>query len=161
MLKMCCFSQLKPQWHHLCQRISMPLSYWNLISTWGLPFLQGNVVRDYSINLIYLNFFTSTTIRKQTKTNGNFCSLSMHTYAVMGVNTAFIQAALLSRAKVYTIVPAKLEARLDMIKGNFKLQLLPVQGVTKIASAVYVSFRHRATWTTFWNFVCLKLGFLP
>uniref|UniRef100_A0A668A1Y2 Uncharacterized protein n=1 Tax=Myripristis murdjan TaxID=586833 RepID=A0A668A1Y2_9TELE len=64
-------------------------------------------------------------------------SASMYTYAVMGVNTAFIQAALFSRARVHTIVPAKFEAKIDMIKGNFKLELLPVQGVDKIASAVY------------------------
>ncbi|KAL3047365.1 hypothetical protein OYC64_021558 [Pagothenia borchgrevinki] len=62
-------------------------------------------------------------------------SVSMHTYAVMGVNTAFIQATLLSRARVHTIVPAKVELRIDMNKGNFKLELLPVKGVDKIASA--------------------------
>ncbi|XP_063747534.1 vitellogenin-2-like [Eleginops maclovinus] len=67
-------------------------------------------------------------------------SISMHTYAVMGVNTAFIQAALLSRARVHTIVPAKVEARIDMIKGNFKLELLPVQGIDKIASAIVETF---------------------
>ncbi|XP_042372245.1 vitellogenin-2-like [Plectropomus leopardus] len=67
-------------------------------------------------------------------------SVSMHTYAVMGVNTAFIQAALLSRARVHTIVPAKVEAKIDMIKGNFKLQLLPVQGIDKIASAIVETF---------------------
>lgn len=66
------------------------------------------------------------------------CSVSMHTYAVMGVNTALIQAALLSRARVHTIVPAKMEARIDMIKGNFKFQFLPVQGIDKIATALYV-----------------------
>lgn len=62
----------------------------------------------------------------------------MHTYAVMGVNTAFIQAALVSRAKVHTVVPSKMAARLDMIKGNFNFQLLPVQGVNTIASGLYV-----------------------
>ena len=64
----------------------------------------------------------------------------MYTYAVMGVNTAFIQASLLSRARVHTIVPAKMEARVDMIKGNLKLHFLPVQGIDKIASALYVLF---------------------
>uniref|UniRef100_A0A3B4XY36 Vitellogenin-2-like n=1 Tax=Seriola lalandi dorsalis TaxID=1841481 RepID=A0A3B4XY36_SERLL len=67
-------------------------------------------------------------------------SVSMYTYAVMGVNTAFIQAALVSRARVHTIVPAKMEARIDMIKGNFKLQFLPVQGIDKIASALVETF---------------------
>ncbi|XP_034438303.1 vitellogenin-2-like [Hippoglossus hippoglossus] len=67
-------------------------------------------------------------------------SVSMHTYAVMGVNTALIQAALVSRARVHTIVPGKIEARIDMIKGNFKLQLLPVQGIDKIASAIVETY---------------------
>uniref|UniRef100_A0A8D0ASY0 Vitellogenin-2-like n=1 Tax=Sander lucioperca TaxID=283035 RepID=A0A8D0ASY0_SANLU len=67
-------------------------------------------------------------------------SVSMHTYAVMGVNTAFVQAALMSRARVHTIVPAKMEARIDMIKGNFKLQLLPVQGIDKIATVFVDTF---------------------
>ncbi|XP_051231932.1 vitellogenin-2 [Dicentrarchus labrax] len=67
-------------------------------------------------------------------------SVSMHTYAVMGVNTALIQASLLLRARVHTIVPAKMEARIDMIKGNFKLQFLPVQGVDKIATALVDTF---------------------
>ena len=64
----------------------------------------------------------------------------MHTYAVMGVNTALIQAALVSRARVHTIVPAKIEARADMIKGNFKIQVSPVQNVARVASAVYVLY---------------------
>nr|AAZ17416.1 vitellogenin B [Morone americana] len=67
-------------------------------------------------------------------------SVSMHTYAVMGVNTALIQASLLLRARVHTIVPAKMEARIDMIKGNFKLQFLPVQGIDKIATALVDTF---------------------
>ncbi|XP_010782071.1 vitellogenin-2-like [Notothenia coriiceps] len=67
-------------------------------------------------------------------------SVSMHTYAVMGVNTDLIQAALLSRARVHTIVPAKVELRIDMIKGNFKLELLPVQGIDKIASAIVETY---------------------
>ncbi|XP_075341563.1 vitellogenin-2-like isoform X4 [Odontesthes bonariensis] len=62
-------------------------------------------------------------------------SVSMHTYAVMGVNTAFIQAAVVSRAKVHTVVPVKMAARFDMIKGYFNFQFLPVQGVNTIASA--------------------------
>lgn len=67
-----------------------------------------------------------------------FCSVSFHTYAVMGVNTAFIQAALLSRAKVHTVIPAKVQAKMNVMKGNFKFELLPVQGIDKIASALYV-----------------------
>lgn len=61
----------------------------------------------------------------------------------MGVNTAFIQAALLSRARVHTIVPARMEARIDMIKGNFKLEFLPVKDADKIAVALYVLYLFR------------------
>ena len=63
-------------------------------------------------------------------------SVAMYTYAFMGVNTAWIQAAIMSRARVHTIVPAKIEARIDFIKGNFKIQALPIQGVDKIATAM-------------------------
>ncbi|KAF6714692.1 Vitellogenin-2 [Oryzias melastigma] len=62
-------------------------------------------------------------------------SISMHTYAVMGVNTAFLQASLMSRAKIHSVAPAKFAARLDMNKGNFNFQILPVEGVDTIASA--------------------------
>ncbi|XP_061680337.1 vitellogenin-2-like isoform X2 [Syngnathoides biaculeatus] len=67
-------------------------------------------------------------------------SVSLYTYAVMGVNTALAQAVVVSRARIYTILPARIEARLDMIKGNFKFELLPVQGVNKIASAIVETF---------------------
>ncbi|CAL8393716.1 unnamed protein product [Boreogadus saida] len=62
-------------------------------------------------------------------------SVSMHTYAVMGVNTALIQAAIMSIGKIHTIVPAKIEARVDVIKGNFKIQALPVQDLNRITAA--------------------------
>uniref|UniRef100_A0A8C3AYQ0 Vitellogenin domain-containing protein n=1 Tax=Cyclopterus lumpus TaxID=8103 RepID=A0A8C3AYQ0_CYCLU len=67
-------------------------------------------------------------------------SVSMHTYAVMGVNTALIQASLMLRARVHSTTPAKLEARIDIMKGNFKLQILPITGVTKIVSALVDTF---------------------
>ncbi|XP_068176457.1 vitellogenin-2-like [Antennarius striatus] len=63
-------------------------------------------------------------------------SLAVHTFAVMGVNTALLQATVVSRGKVYTIVPAKIEANLDRIKGNFKLHLVPVENIDKIASVL-------------------------
>ncbi|XP_034035813.1 vitellogenin-2-like [Thalassophryne amazonica] len=62
-------------------------------------------------------------------------SVAMHTYAVMGVNTALLQASLMLRAKVHTIAPVNIEARLDLNEGNFKLELLPVRGLDKIVSA--------------------------
>ncbi|XP_020780334.2 LOW QUALITY PROTEIN: vitellogenin-2-like [Boleophthalmus pectinirostris] len=61
-------------------------------------------------------------------------SVAMHTYAVMGVNTHLVQAALMSRAKIHAVVPAKFEARLDINKGNFKLDLLPAESIDKVGS---------------------------
>lgn len=63
------------------------------------------------------------------------CSIVMHTFAVMGVNTAFIQAAIMTRAKVRTIVPAKFAAELDIANGNFKFEALPVSPPEHIAVA--------------------------
>uniref|UniRef100_A0AAQ5YJ08 Phosvitin n=1 Tax=Amphiprion ocellaris TaxID=80972 RepID=A0AAQ5YJ08_AMPOC len=68
------------------------------------------------------------------------CSVSMHTYAVMGVNTAYFQASLLSRARVHTVLPSKIEAILEMSKGNYKIQLPSVQDIYKIASASVETF---------------------
>uniref|UniRef100_A0AAQ5XSB5 Phosvitin n=1 Tax=Amphiprion ocellaris TaxID=80972 RepID=A0AAQ5XSB5_AMPOC len=67
-------------------------------------------------------------------------SVSMHTYAVMGVNTAYFQASLLSRARVHTVLPSKIEAILEMSKGNYKIQLPSVQDIYKIASASVETF---------------------
>uniref|UniRef100_A0AAQ5XYG5 Phosvitin n=1 Tax=Amphiprion ocellaris TaxID=80972 RepID=A0AAQ5XYG5_AMPOC len=63
-------------------------------------------------------------------------SVSMHTYAVMGVNTAYFQASLLSRARVHTVLPSKIEAILEMSKGNYKIQLPSVQDIYKITFAL-------------------------
>uniref|UniRef100_A0A673XYJ9 Vitellogenin domain-containing protein n=1 Tax=Salmo trutta TaxID=8032 RepID=A0A673XYJ9_SALTR len=63
-------------------------------------------------------------------------SIAMHTFAVMGVNTAFIQAALMARVEVHTIVPARFTAKLDMVKGNFKIEALPVQIINHIVSTL-------------------------
>uniref|UniRef100_A0A8C6Q637 Phosvitin n=1 Tax=Nothobranchius furzeri TaxID=105023 RepID=A0A8C6Q637_NOTFU len=62
-------------------------------------------------------------------------SVSMHTYAAMGVNTAFLQATVMIRAKVHSVVPKKIEARLDVNKGYFNLKFLPVEDDESVASA--------------------------
>ncbi|XP_041646657.1 vitellogenin-1-like [Cheilinus undulatus] len=64
-------------------------------------------------------------------------SVAVNTFAVMGVNTAIIQAALISRAKLNSIVPAKIAARLDVNEGNFKIEALPVS-VPENVAAVHV-----------------------
>ncbi|XP_063057816.1 vitellogenin-like isoform X2 [Engraulis encrasicolus] len=53
-------------------------------------------------------------------------SIAAETYAVMGVNTALIQAAVMARAKAVTVLPAKLQAIADIPKLNFKIEALPV-----------------------------------
>ncbi|XP_048107993.1 LOW QUALITY PROTEIN: vitellogenin-like [Alosa alosa] len=60
-------------------------------------------------------------------------SISMHTFAVMGVNTAFLQAAVMARAKAVTVLPAKMAARADVPKLNFKIEVLPVETPEHIA----------------------------
>nr|AVA30492.1 vitellogenin Aa [Scatophagus argus] len=64
-------------------------------------------------------------------------SVAVNTFAVMGVNTALIQAAMLSRAKFNSIVPAKIAARLNVNEGHFKFDFLPVY-VPEHVAAVHV-----------------------
>ena len=53
-------------------------------------------------------------------------SLAVQSFAVMGLNTDLLQSSVLVRAKVNSILPAKIAAKLDITEGNFKLQALPV-----------------------------------
>lgn len=53
----------------------------------------------------------------------------------MGLNTGLMQAAVMTRAKVYSILPAKLAARLDIANGNFKIEALPVPAPAHIVAA--------------------------
>ena len=62
------------------------------------------------------------------------CSVAVNTFAVMGLNTAILQAALLSRAKLNSILPAKIAARLDINEGHFKIEALPVAVPEHIAA---------------------------
>ncbi|XP_051232512.1 vitellogenin isoform X3 [Dicentrarchus labrax] len=64
-------------------------------------------------------------------------SIAVNTFAAMGVNTAILQAALLSRAKLNSIVPAKITARLNINEGHFKIEALPVS-VPEHVAAVHV-----------------------
>ncbi|XP_051550339.1 vitellogenin-like [Myxocyprinus asiaticus] len=54
-------------------------------------------------------------------------SIALQTFAVMGVNTAWIQAAVMAKGKIHTIVPGKVVARADILKGNYKVEALPVE----------------------------------
>ncbi|KAM7387895.1 hypothetical protein PAMP_024106 [Pampus punctatissimus] len=61
-------------------------------------------------------------------------SIAVNTFAVMGVNTDILQAVLLSRAKLNSIVPAKIAASLDINEGHFKIETLPVSIPENIAT---------------------------
>ncbi|CAM4655383.1 unnamed protein product [Leuciscus chuanchicus] len=64
-------------------------------------------------------------------------SIALQTFAVMGVNTALIQAAVMARGKIRTIVPGKVVARADILKGNYKLEALPVELPEHIADVSF------------------------
>nr|XP_043900018.1 vitellogenin-like [Solea senegalensis] len=67
-------------------------------------------------------------------------SVAVNTFAVMGVNTAVLQAALLTRAKLNSILPARISARLDINEGNFKVVILPVSVPEEVASVHVETF---------------------
>ncbi|XP_070764345.1 vitellogenin-1-like [Enoplosus armatus] len=82
----------------------------------------------------HLAHLLKTDIQLETEIRPN---VAVNTFAVMGVNTAILQAALISRAKLNTIMPAKIAARLDINEGYFKIEALPVSVPENIA-AVHV-----------------------
>ncbi len=61
-------------------------------------------------------------------------SIALQTFAVMGVNTALIQAAVMMRGKIRTIIPGKVSVRADILNGNFKVEALPVEVPEHIAA---------------------------
>lgn len=61
-------------------------------------------------------------------------SIAVNTYAMMGVNAAVLQTALLTRAKLNSILPAKIAARVDIKEGLFKFEVLPVNAPEHIAA---------------------------
>lgn len=64
----------------------------------------------------------------------SFFSVALQTFAVMGVNTALIQAAVMAKGKMRTILPGKVAARADILKGNYKVEALPVEVPEHIAT---------------------------
>lgn len=64
----------------------------------------------------------------------SYFSVALQTFAVMGVNTALIQAAVTAKGKIHVNAPGKVVARADILKGNFKVELLPVEVPEHIAA---------------------------
>nr|UPC69856.1 vitellogenin Ao1 [Opsariichthys bidens] len=67
-------------------------------------------------------------------------SVALQTFAVMGVNTALIQAAVTAKGKIHVNAPGKVVARADILKGNFKVELLPVEVPGHIAAVSFETF---------------------
>lgn len=61
-------------------------------------------------------------------------SAAVNAFAVMAVNTAILQAGIVSRLRLNSIVPAKIAARLDVTRGNFKIEALPVSLPENVAA---------------------------
>ncbi|XP_073699963.1 vitellogenin [Garra rufa] len=53
-------------------------------------------------------------------------SIALQTFAVMGLNTGFVQAASMAKGKIHTFLPLKLEAKFDLTNANFKIAAFPV-----------------------------------
>ncbi|KTG05998.1 hypothetical protein cypCar_00049351 [Cyprinus carpio] len=70
-------------------------------------------------------------------------SIALQTFAVMGVNTALIQAAVMARGKIRTIAPVKVAARADILKGNYKVEALPVEVPEHIATLSHLRIKMR------------------
>ncbi|KAG7327858.1 hypothetical protein KOW79_009464 [Hemibagrus wyckioides] len=64
-------------------------------------------------------------------------SVALQTFAVIGVNTALIQAAVMARGKIQTVIPSKVDIRADLPKGNVKLEVLPAAVPDQIAAVSF------------------------
>ncbi|KAL1251197.1 hypothetical protein QQF64_018993 [Cirrhinus molitorella] len=61
-------------------------------------------------------------------------SIALQTFAVVGLNTGFVQAAFMAKGKVHTFLPLKVEAKFDITNAHFKIEafpaVLPVHSLT-------------------------------
>ncbi|XP_036441833.1 vitellogenin-like [Colossoma macropomum] len=64
-------------------------------------------------------------------------SVAMQNFAVVGVNTALIQAAVMARGKFHTVAPGKVAARADFARRSFKLEILPAAAPDHVAAASF------------------------
>ncbi len=53
-------------------------------------------------------------------------SIALQTFAVMGLNTGFVQAASMAKGKIHAFLPLKMEAKFDFTNNNFKIEAFPV-----------------------------------
>ncbi|TSM94610.1 Vitellogenin [Bagarius yarrelli] len=61
-------------------------------------------------------------------------SIALQTFAVIGVNTALIQAAVMVRGKIHTVLPGKVAISADLPKGIVKMEALPAAVPDHIAA---------------------------
>uniref|UniRef100_A0AAR2JP31 Vitellogenin domain-containing protein n=1 Tax=Pygocentrus nattereri TaxID=42514 RepID=A0AAR2JP31_PYGNA len=64
-------------------------------------------------------------------------SVTMQNFAVIGVNTALIQAAVMARGKFHAVAPVKVAARADFARRSFKVEILPAANPDHVAAASF------------------------
>ncbi|KAL1251198.1 hypothetical protein QQF64_018994 [Cirrhinus molitorella] len=64
-------------------------------------------------------------------------SLAVQKFAVMGVNTALIQAAVMAKGEIRIIAPGKVAVKADILKGNYKVEALPVELPEHVAAVSF------------------------
>ncbi|XP_030584070.1 vitellogenin-like [Archocentrus centrarchus] len=75
-------------------------------------------------------------------------SVAVNTFAVIGVNTAILQAALVSRAKLYSTMPANTEATFNINEGYLNVSALPVsvpENITAVDIETFAVVRDSAS----------------
>lgn len=66
--------------------------------------------------------------------------MNVSTYAVFGVNSAFIQTTLVSKANAYAVLPEAITAEINLAQGHVKFDVQPFPAISKIVSASYVIY---------------------
>uniref|UniRef100_A0AAZ1XLJ5 Vitellogenin domain-containing protein n=1 Tax=Oreochromis aureus TaxID=47969 RepID=A0AAZ1XLJ5_OREAU len=92
----------------------------------------------------YLRYLLKADIHISTKVTP---SVAVNTFAVFGINTAILQAVMVSRAKLYSITPAKTEVTFNINEGYLNFTALPVsvpENITAVESEEFISQRQKA-----------------
>uniref|UniRef100_A0A3P9D6E7 Vitellogenin domain-containing protein n=1 Tax=Maylandia zebra TaxID=106582 RepID=A0A3P9D6E7_9CICH len=85
----------------------------------------------------YLRYLLKADIYITTKVTP---SAAVNTFAVFGINTAILQAVMVSRAKLYSIAPAKTEVTFNINEGYLNFTALPVSVPENITAVEVETF---------------------
>uniref|UniRef100_A0AAZ1X3A5 Phosvitin n=1 Tax=Oreochromis aureus TaxID=47969 RepID=A0AAZ1X3A5_OREAU len=93
----------------------------------------------------YLRYLLKADIHISTKVTP---SVAVNTFAVFGINTAILQAVMVSRAKLYSITPAKTEVTFNINEGYLNFTALPVsvpENITAVEVETFAVVRNPAS----------------